>query len=431
MNSIGSQHPSLLKLVVTHYLVSAICFVALAIMLLLSADAFSGHYFQPKLLAITHTAALGWATLIIFGACYQLLPVILETELFSYKLGWISLLSFVIGLILLVSSFWSFEPGLCMQVGSLLLISGILLFVLNTFFTAKHAKKTSTHQDFIVTACIWLLATAILGSLMVYNFQYAFLPQDHLLFLKLHAHMGIVGWFLLLIIGVSSKLIPMFLVSTQLKTVYLSRCYYLINSALILFLVDTYLNELTIKTYIIATVGLVGIFYWLAYVFWCFKSRMHKVLDTAIWHTLLSISLLTAAIVVLPFIIFYQLQQNSIAISYTNLYGSLIFMGWITALILGQTFKTLPFIIWIKHYQHIAGTGIIPMPADLFKKTLLKVQFASFITFNVCFYTGLILHSQTLIKAGLACFLLTALLYMANVMVIVLHKTKSTKYATI
>lgn len=243
--------------------------------------------------------------------------------------------------------------------------------------------------------------------------------------------MGIVGWFLLLIIGVSSKLIPMFLVSTQLKTAYLTRCYYLINCALILFLVDTYLNSLNIKTYLIASIGLVGILHWMAFVFTCFKSRMHKVLDTAIWHTLLSISLLASAIIVLPFIIYYQLQGNSMAISFTTLYGTLIFMGWITALILGQTFKTLPFIIWIRHYQHVAGTGTIPMPADLFNKTLFKVQFASFITFNVCFYLGLILHSQTLIKAGSACFFITALLYVANVMVIVLHKTKSTKYATV
>ncbi|MDB5013877.1 MAG: cytochrome oxidase subunit, partial [Daejeonella sp.] len=95
----------------------------------------------------------------------------------------------------------------------------------------------------------------------------------------------------------------------------------------------------------------------------------------------------------------------------------------------GQTFKTLPFIIWIKHYQHLAGKGTIPMPADLYHKTMLKGQFTCFIIFNACFYAGLIFQYPILVKAGLACFLLTAILYMANVLVIIFHQTKSTEHA--
>ncbi|MBU0696487.1 MAG: cytochrome C oxidase subunit I, partial [Bacteroidetes bacterium] len=84
MNIVIPQHPSLYKIVISHYLLAAINFLALAPMLALAVNDLGGHYFQPHLLAITHTAALGWGTVIIFGACYQLVPVILETELYSY-----------------------------------------------------------------------------------------------------------------------------------------------------------------------------------------------------------------------------------------------------------------------------------------------------------------------------------------------------------
>lgn len=422
MIPIGAQPPMLYRLVISHYLLSAIFFVAFAVMLLFSSGELTGHYFQPQLLAITHMAALGWGTLIIFGACYQLLPVILETGLYSYKMAWISLFMFVSGIILLVYSFWKFEPGNYMQCGSLFLLSGILLFGLNTFITSKKINHPDIHQEFIITACMWLIATGTLGTLLVFNFRYAFLPKDHILFLKLHAHMGLGGWFLMLIIGVSAKLIPMFLVSIRQKPVFLSWSYYLINAGLVLFLTDTYFYGINVKTYFIASIVAAGVVCWLIFIFHCFQSRMRKAIDLPILHTLLSFSLLGIAVFVLPFIIFHQLKTDPLAIGYTTLYGALLFMGWISALILGQTFKTLPFIVWIRHYQHLAGKGSVPMPADLFNKRLLKVQFSAFLIFAGSFYTGLFFKSKWLMYAGLICFLLVAFVYLANVMVLLLHK---------
>lgn len=431
MKPVSGQHPLLFRLVIAHYLLAAICFVALAVMLQFVSGDFNGHYFQPKLLAITHTAALGWGSLMIFGACYQLLPVILETELYSYKLAWLSFGLFCIGLVLFVCSFWIFDPGLCMQAGSILLLAGILLFALNTFITSSRTKKHTIYQDFITTACIWLLATAILGTLMVYNFRYPFLPKDHLLFLKLHAHMGIGGWFLLLIVGVSSKLIPMFLVSTKQRTAWLSWSYYLINAALVLFLVDTYLNGMNLKTFIIAFVAIAGVICWLMFIIQCVRSRMRKVFDMPVIHTFLSFFLLILALIALPFIVFYQLKSDGLSVKSTNIYGTLIFMGWISAIILGQTFKTLPFIVWIKRYQHLAGKETTPLPADLFSKKLLSAQFYIFLLFNAGFYAGLFLHSDILLKLSVFCFLLTAVIYLLNVLIVILHKSKTEVYGNL
>ncbi|MEJ7693106.1 hypothetical protein [Daejeonella sp.] len=424
MNSVGTQNPLLYKLVAGHYFVSAICFACLSVMLLFAAQNLSGHYFHPQLLAVTHMAALGWGTLIIFGAVYQLLPVILETELYSHRAGWISLVLFVSGLIALVYSFWTFQPGIHMQCGSVLLLAGIVLFGVNVFLTAKK-NRDDIHQEFIITACIWLIATALLGTLLVFNFRYTFLQRDHILFLKLHAHMGLAGWFLLLITGVSSKLIPMFLVSGNQKSQLLSRSYYLINAGLILFLIDTYFSELNMKTYAAAAIVVAGILCWLTFVLECFRSRMRKTIDLPIWHTLLSMVLLAAAIFILPLIVFDHLRSDPRAVSYTTIYGSLLFMGWISSLILGQTFKTLPFVVWIRHYQHLAGKGPIPMPADLYKTRWLKVQFVAFLLFTLIFYTGMFFRSAILINAGLGCFFIVALTYLFNVMVVLFHKTKS------
>ncbi|MGX5689382.1 hypothetical protein [Arcticibacter tournemirensis] len=423
------QSPRLYKIVVSHYFVSALCFLALTLMLFFSVKEMQGHYFQPRLLAITHMAALGWGTLIIFGACYQLIPVIFESDLSGYRLPWLSFILFIGGLCLLTHSFWVFQPGIAMQAGGLMLLTSVLLFAGVILQTAgSNKKKAGIHQEFIITSCIWLIATVVLGVLLVFNFRYAFLPKDHLLFLKLHAHMGIAGWFLLLIIGVSSKLIPMFLVSRKQNEGLLKWSYYLVNTALILFLADTYISGINIKTFIIAFVLISGIIMWFIYIVQCFGSRLKKHLDLPIVHTVLSFVLLTVSILVLPFIIHYHISGNPASINMTKLYGSLLFMGWISALILGQAFKTLPFIVWVKEYEHLAGKGKTPLPADLYKKGILKAQTITFTLFCLSFYTGLILKSDSLLCAGIVCLITTALLYIFNIITVLRHRSEITLY---
>lgn len=44
------QKPGLYYIVVTHYAISACCFLALAVTMLFSANVFTGHYFHPHIL---------------------------------------------------------------------------------------------------------------------------------------------------------------------------------------------------------------------------------------------------------------------------------------------------------------------------------------------------------------------------------------------
>jgi len=424
MNSI-KKNLGLYRIVVTHYVVAALCFFILTVMMLFSVKAFTGHYFHPQILAITHMAALGWGTMIIMGASYQLIPVVLETDWYSTKLAWISFSLFLPGFIALVYSFWVFVPGIHMQCGALLLLTAFILFTVNVYLTAKTKTRGTIQEDFIFSACLCLCFTAALGTALVFNFTVSIFTQDQLHFLKIHAHLGIAGWFLLMIIGVSSKLVPMFLVSSYQKTKLLSFSYYLIVAALLLCIVDAWLSGITYRTFGIALVGVAGICCYLLFIFKCFKSRIRKKIDMPMMSTFLSFILLVIAVIIIPFIIYYHLKDNSLSIRYSLIYGVLLFMGWITALILGQTFKTLPFIVWVKHYEHLTGKVKTPMPADLFKNSLLRIQSVGFIIFCLTFIPGCFFMSQPLLYIGISSLLVTAAMYLANVFIILFHKTKT------
>lgn len=423
-----TKSTSTYPIVVSHYLTAALCFLALSVLFFFSVDAFSGHYFQPKILALTHLAALGWVSMIIFGALYQLLPVILQTDLYSNKLAWLCFALLTPGLILLIYCFWVFETGSLMQIGAILSLTGICFFGSNVFLTLKQKQQDSIHQEFIATACIWLVLTALLGTLLVFNFRFVFLPKDHLAFLKLHAHLGLLGWFLMLIIGVSTKLIPMFLLSKHQSTRLLSYSYYLLNLALLLFIIDGYYNGLNMKTFFIIAMAIAGLLFYFYFIYQCFKSRIRRQVDLPMVKTLLAVLMLLLAISILPFIVYHHIQQNPLAVSLTVFYGFLVFMGATSLLILGQTFKTLPFMVWVRYYEHLAGKVKTPLPADLVNQKIFLLQFIAFLAFLILFATGLICGLTGLRYAGALCLIVTALAYLGNVLHLLLHQVKITDH---
>lgn len=403
--------------VVPFYGTAALAFLALCIMLFFSADAFKGHYFHPKLLALVHTAALGWGTMIIFGAVYQLLPVIFEKELHSSKLAIASYFLLLPGTVLLIYNFWMFTPNLSMQIGGILVLISIILFALNVLNTAEDSTKYTIQKSYIIASALWLFITALLGLLLALNFSYPIFKQDHLNILKLHAHAGIVGWFLMLIIGVGTKLIPMFLLGKSAKEKYLKYAFYLINFGLAAFLVDGFFSGIQMRALIYAAAIVTGIFLFLLYILDAYKNRMRKKLDFNMKHTMFSMGFLVLAIILIPVV-----MLNPKQLDWAMVYGSLIFMGWITSLILGKTFKTLPFIVWNDHYKNHSGKPKIPMPKHLFYESWVKWQFFIYLAGFIIFIVGIKTGFAWLIQLAAIVMTGVAIIYNLNVFKIILHK---------
>jgi hypothetical protein len=413
-------------LVLPHYAFAAVSFVVLCLLLVFSTDAFGGHYFHPKLLTLTHVAALGWATMIIFGSLYQLLPVVLEVRLYSEKLGTAAFVLLATGTILLSVGFWNFWVGFELQVAAIMLFTSFLLFGYNVVQTARQVKKWGIEADFIVTSVMWLVATGLVGVLMAFNFQYPFLPQDHVHYLQLHAHLGMAGWFLLLIVGVGSKLIPMFLLAHPENTKGLHGAYYLINGGLVLFAMDhLFLHSGYNALYALMVVLGIGGFLHFLYEAKCLGKRPD--LDLGMKQTFVALALLLLPIV-LVFVVTLQfgLPQRLLSSLYL-VYGLSIFFGFLSALILGQTFKTLPFIVWMHSYEDYVGRFKTPLPKDLYSVTLLRWQNIAYIVGLVALLAGVLMAEQTVILLGAVLLSIAAVLYAGNVFKVLLHKVKDLK----
>jgi cbb3-type cytochrome oxidase subunit 1 len=85
---------------------AALAFVLTALALPWLADALAGHYYQPRVFALTHTLTLGWITLSITGASYQVIPIVLERPIWSERLARAQFVVLVIGIAGLVGHFF-------------------------------------------------------------------------------------------------------------------------------------------------------------------------------------------------------------------------------------------------------------------------------------------------------------------------------------
>ena len=403
--------------VLPFYGTGAVCFAVLAVLLFFSADELTGHHFSPHVLAVVHTAALGWGTMVIFGAAYQLLPVICERDLYSVPLAVASYVTLTVGAALLVWSFWVFEVGALMIAGGALVVTAALLYTVNTCVTAAPHQRTATPQRaFMVSSALWLLITVIIGLLLAINLRYTFIPRNHLDMLKLHAHAGLAGWFLQLITGVSTKLVPMFLLGKSKRDGLLYTALGLQNVGLILFLVDGYFNPITSKMLIYGGIIALGTLAWLLYLADAYRNRLRPKIELLMKHAGLSFASLVLGFVLLPVVYYFPDNRR------VSLYGTFLFLGWITAIILGKTFKTLPFIVWSSHYSHLTGKTKVPLPKQLYSERLTAYQFYLYVGAFALLVVGLLINDTALIRVALVLWLLLAVVYVSNVAKIIFHK---------
>ena len=410
-----------LDVVLPFYLYAAIFLFISCTMLIFSTEGFQGHHFQPDLLGITHAMALGWGTMMILGASYQLIPVLLEGRLQSPWLARGSFLLAGLGIPFLVYGFYTFHLGWVSQIGAVAINLAIMFYIINLAWSVAKCKAENIHAIFMVTASGWLLLTTLLGLALLLNFTLDLLPQDSLYYLSTHAHSGIVGWFLLLVIGVGSRLIPMFLISKYSNERLLWAVYVLVNLGLLL-MMAVELNPLLQGHHFVPLILIgSGIGMFLYYLIKAHQQRIRRKVDEQVKLSLASVGMFVVPLIILSVVIAgAEIPGPELIVAY----GFCVFFGWLTAIILGMTFKTLPFIVWSKVYRHQSGKQRRPDPKDLFDHRIYRYGMWGYILGFVGFLLGILIKVEFLLVFSAALMILSSLLYVWNVLKVVFHKAK-------
>ncbi len=413
--SIASAYSPPFKIVAKYFVTAISSFVILNFFLMISYSIIGGHHFQPRILAITHVATLGWISMIIFGALFQLVPVVLEIRLFSEKLAEIQYWIYLPGVIGLVYGFWFFETGGFFLASGILLNLAMFIFAFNIAATLTKVKKWNLTGFYLAAAIFYLVVTAIAGLLLVINLVQPYIKIDHLQYLTLHAHIAFIGWVSMVVMGVTYKLIPMFTLSHGFSLTNGKWAFWLINIGLLGISAVIYYKNVSLFFYIFVGLITIGIILFLFQVHIIFKKRIRKGFDIGIRFSLIAYIMLGVTTILGTFMAFGN--PNSL-INLTLVYGYLIMFAYLSMLIVGQMYKIVPFLVWYHKFSSKVGLEKVPMLKDMFNEKYAAYGFYLMFTAVIATVAALLLRSETGLLISFTIMFFSSIIFAFNMITI-------------
>ena len=332
-------------------------------LLIVRPDVLSAYHYNQHILAATHLFVLGWICSIVMGSMYQLVPVALETRLFSERLARWHFALHTIGFLGMVGMFWVWDMKQVGHFGSIF-GAGVVLFVINLGRTLARIPRWNVVAAGITSALGWITITMLAGLYLAAAKCWNFSPFNPVAQMHAHAHAGVAGFFVLMIVSVSYKLVPMFLL-TELQSVRRAGWSIgLLNAGLLATFVTVLLGsawKLAAAFGVIAGLASYGI-----EMRAMLRARKRRTLDWGLKYFLTAIGLLAPLSVLAVVLAWPWREPTPLLAQLENVYGVVALLGVVTFAILGMLYKIVPFLVWYASYSREIGRQKVPAVADMY-----------------------------------------------------------------
>jgi hypothetical protein len=398
-----------IRLAGEHFAAATLYLVAGAIGLVwIAPDLAAGLYLSPRVAGVTHLVTLGWITMTIFGALYQLLPVALDAPLRWERLGHVSFAVFAPG----VGIFAGGVAGgslVVRHLGIALVAIGVLLTVGNVAATLRRAKRRDATWAAIALAITFLTSTLGIGVILLHNLHTGFLAAARVHVLAVHLHVAIIGWALMMIVGVSHRLLPMFLLAHGADMRWTRRSLSLLAAGVPVLAVGI-IVQLTPVSWVGVALLELGLACFIRQAFAFYRVHVKRTLDigmrfatTAIGFQVVS-ALLGVAVLVAG-------GHGRIGTAYVTI-GVL---GGIVLFIVGFFYKIVPLLAWTAHYRGRMGKEPVPTVAETFSTRAAQVQLALMASAIALLGLGIGFGSTHVTRCGAVLFLAGVLVFVSQI----------------
>lgn len=399
------------------------------------------YHYNQYVIAATHLFVLGWICTIVMGAMYQLVPVALEARLYSEKLAAGQFALHLVGFSGMVWMFWTWNLKQVGHFGSILVL-GVGLFVYNIARTLLRVPRWNVIATAVASALAWLSLAVCAGlTLAIGKCTYQTAPGlasvgslglllhglksvaaftarfDQIAAMHAHAHLGVVGVFILLIVGISYKLVPMFTLSDLQSPRRAQVSVVLLNVGLMGAFVTILLRH-PLK-FVFALVVAAGLACYGFEIIAILRARKRRPLDWALKSFLTAIALLAPLSVLALVLAWPGLPLTTLVGRLENLYGFFGLVGVVSFAIIGMFYKILPFLVWYGSYSTQIGLCKVPSLADLYSPGLQAVGYWTCVAGLVATTVAILLGNAVAVTCAcalLALSLATLLLNMARIL---------------
>ncbi len=349
------------------FLTAPLFWILLGLLLAWQGGDLFESYINLSTVAFTHLFTLGWLAMIMIGAFYQMIPVMVGGEVPFLELSrWVH--TFILfGLVgLIVFLFFPYSQLLPWPMAALGL--GFLLFLSQmgkTLFWMRGGRPTlsAMRASIVCLALVVLLGLAMLG-------EYASwwqLPWEREQTRALHILFGLGGWVGLLLIGVSFHILPMFYVTPGLQGPRAERILLHIYITLFLLPISILFNLPWGWKLAASSFGLFGLGNYVVTMWGLLGQRRRKKPDPTVWLWQWG----------LFYIALFTLTAGGLWVpQFDSAFGFIVLLlflgGAMVNITCGMLFKIVPFLVWFHRFSGLIGRVDIPMLGDLLSD---EVQF--------------------------------------------------------
>ncbi|HRP08901.1 MAG TPA: hypothetical protein PLL69_10480, partial [Gemmatimonadales bacterium] len=275
----------------------------------------------------------------------------------SERVAHITFVVYVIGVALMTSGL-GLHHAPVVTAGIALLAMGILLFVANLVATLRLATRRELTWWALALAAAFLVVALAAGIALTINRFTGFLGASQPHALRVHLHTALYGWVMLVIVGVSHRLLPMFLLSHGADDRFAWWSVQLLAAGAALVALFHHVPVLGREVpLLLLAAGLVA---WIVQARRFYRHRHRPALDAGL--RLSAIAIMVLAVVPLPLVL---LELPAMPASVRVLYAGTLVLG-AALFVAAQYYKIVPFLVWNQYFGPLAGKQPLPRVAELF-----------------------------------------------------------------
>jgi hypothetical protein len=443
MSSAFSPHAPSVTLPLRFMVTGILSLFTGVILLVMRPEMLATYHYNQYVIATTHLFVLGWICTIVMGAMYQLVPVALETRLYSERLAAWQFAFHLVGFTGMVWMFWTWNMKQVGHFGAVLTV-GVGLFVYNITRTLLRVPRWNVIATAVASALGWLSLAVCAGLTIAvgkcsYETSSALTPGnplgvllhglksvatftarfDQIGAMHAHAHLGALGVFVMLIVGIGYKLVPMFTLSELQSPRRALASVALLNAGLLGSFVTILLRhpfEFACALIVVAGLACYGL-----EMFAILRARKRRTLDWGLKSFLTAVSLLAPLTILALILSWPGLPFTTLTGRLENLYGFLALVGVVSFAIIGMFYKIIPFLVWYGSYSTHIGLRKVPSLADLYSPSLQAAGYWTYVVGLAVTTTAILLGHAATVTCGCALLALSLATLGLNVAKILSH----------